>query len=60
VEIWVDALQRATPGLPAESARIAAHGAFGLLNSTPHSGSSDTAEVAGVLRRMAMAALTAL
>jgi AcrR family transcriptional regulator len=60
VEIWVDALQRATPGLPAESARIAAHGAFGLLNSTPHSGSSDTAEVARVLRRMAMAALAAL
>ncbi len=60
VEIWVDALQRATPGLPAESARIAAHGAFGLLNSTPHSGSNDTAEVARVLRRMAMAALTGL
>jgi AcrR family transcriptional regulator len=63
VEIWVDALQRAIPGLPAESARIAAHGAFGLLNSTPHSGadrSADTATAAAVLRRMAIAALTAL
>ena len=56
VEIWVDALRRATPGLPAESARIAAHGAFGLLNSTPHSGSGDRA----VLQRMAMAALRSL
>jgi AcrR family transcriptional regulator len=60
VEIWVDALQRVHPGLPAASARIAAHGAFGLLNSTPHSGSEDAAQVAPVLRRMALAALTGL
>jgi AcrR family transcriptional regulator len=56
VEIWVDALRRATPGLPVESARIAAHGVFGLLNSTPHGGSGDAA----VLQRMALAALTSL
>jgi AcrR family transcriptional regulator len=61
VEIWVDVLRRITPGLSAESARIAAHGAFGLLNSTPHSGSRAAAdEVAGLLRRMALTALTAL
>lgn len=60
VEIWVDAIRRAGPGLDADAARIAAHGAFGLLNSTPHSGSGDPAQVAVVLRRMALAALTGL
>jgi AcrR family transcriptional regulator len=58
VEIWVDTLRQAHPSLPAESARIAAHGAFGLLNSTPHAGRSP--EAAALLRRMAMAALTDL
>lgn len=60
VEIWVDTLRRISPGLPADAARIAAHGAFGLLNSTPHSGSDDTTQVAAVLRRMALTALTGL
>jgi AcrR family transcriptional regulator len=61
VEIWVETLQRATPGLTVEAARIAAHGAFGLLNSTPHSGArGDPAQVAALLRRMALAALTDL
>jgi AcrR family transcriptional regulator len=58
VEIWVQALQRARPGLPADAARTAAHGAFGLLNSTPHAGR--TPEAAALLRRMALAALHAL
>ena len=58
VEIWVDALCRLHPGLDAEDARIAAHGAFGLLNSTPHSApGTDPALVAAQLRRMALAAL---
>jgi AcrR family transcriptional regulator len=61
VEIWVETLQRVHPGLPVESARIAAHGAFGLLNSTPHSAPGldveRTPAVAAVLRRMALAAL---
>lgn len=60
VEIWVDTLQAISPELPDESARVAAHGAFGLLNSTPHSGSRNTAAAAAVLRRMAMVALTDL
>jgi AcrR family transcriptional regulator len=61
VEIWVDVLVRCHPGVPAASARTAAHGAFGLLNSTPHSGSRAAPdEVAGLLRRMALTALTAL
>lgn len=55
VEIWVQALQRAHPGLPITAARTAAHGAFGLLNSTPHAGR--TPEAAALLRRMALAAL---
>jgi AcrR family transcriptional regulator len=56
VEIWVDALQRARPGLSLDAARTAAHGTFGLLNSTPHAGR--TPEAAVLLRRMAMAALS--
>jgi AcrR family transcriptional regulator len=57
VEIWVDTLRRITPDLPPADARTAAHGAFGLLNSTPHSGAGDAA---AILRRMALAALTDL
>jgi AcrR family transcriptional regulator len=55
VEIWVDALQRARPGLPLDAARTAAHGTFGLLNSTPHAGR--TPEAAVLLEKMALAAL---
>src|SRR5882757_3605734 len=59
VEIWVDALCRLSPELTAEAARIAAHGVFGLLNSTPHSTPKGGSPVAaGLLRRMAMTALT--
>jgi AcrR family transcriptional regulator len=57
VEIWVDALRRLRPALSAEDARVAAHGAFGLLNSTPHAGG--TPRAAALLRRMALAALQA-
>ena len=63
VEIWVDTLRRAHPALPAGQARIAAHGAFGLLNSTPHSSTRDgtrSAQTADLLQRMALAALTGL
>ncbi len=55
VEIWVDTLQRLHPGLSDTTARVAAHGAFGLLNSTPHSGRSPQA--AALLCRLALAAL---
>jgi AcrR family transcriptional regulator len=58
VEVWVDTLRRIHPGLSAEAARVAAHGAFGLLNSTPHSGRSP--EATALLRRMALAALQRL
>jgi AcrR family transcriptional regulator len=58
LEVWADTLRRIHPGLPADSARVAAHGAFGLLNSTPHTGRST--EASALLRRMALAALTGL
>lgn len=58
LEIWVDTLRKLTPGLSAEAARIAAHGAFGLLNSTPHSATTaDPPQVAALLRQMAITAL---
>jgi AcrR family transcriptional regulator len=59
VEIWVEALRRLHPDLAVEDARVAAHGAFGLLNSTPYSRPAPD-QLAGVLRRMALAALGAL
>jgi AcrR family transcriptional regulator len=55
VEIWVDTLRSLHPGLSAEAARVAAHGAFGLLNSTPHTGRGP--EAVTLLRRMAFTAL---
>ena len=59
VEIWVDALRRLNPELSPEAARVAAHGAFGLLNSTPHSAQRTGPDhTTALLRRMALAALT--
>lgn len=59
LEVWVGTLGRLIPGLSADAARVAAHGAFGLLNSTPHSASAaDPQQVAALLRRMAITALT--
>jgi AcrR family transcriptional regulator len=59
VEIWVDALRRLHPSLPVEDARVSAHAAFGLLNSTPHSAfrGTDPSRAAARLRQMALAAL---
>src|SRR6185369_13825037 len=37
VEIWVDVLRRLDHTLREANARVMAHAAFGLLNSTPHS-----------------------
>ncbi|MGX1770961.1 SACE_7040 family transcriptional regulator [Nocardia brasiliensis] len=59
VEIWVTVLRELHPGLPEETARVQAHAAFGLINSTPHSASTATAARARpILRRMALSALT--
>lgn len=58
VEIWVDAVRRLRPDLSEEAARVAAHGTFGLLNSTPHTGRGP--EAVTLLRHMAISALLAL
>lgn len=58
VEIWVEALRRRHPGLADRDARVAAHGAFGLLNSTPHAGHDG--ESAALLRRMTLQVLREL
>ncbi|MBJ7401341.1 TetR/AcrR family transcriptional regulator [Mycolicibacterium sp.] len=63
VEIWVVALRALDPQLAEDQARVMAHAAFGLLNSTPHSirptARSATPEVSReVLRSMTIAALS--
>jgi AcrR family transcriptional regulator len=63
VEIWVDVLRQLDDSLSEEDARLMAHAAFGLLNSTPHSvkpGATKSAESNShaVLRAMTVAALT--
>lgn len=55
VEIWVEALRPLHPDLDDGQLRTVAHGAFGLLNSTPHAGRGRAA--AEILQRMALAAL---
>ena len=57
VQLWVDVLQRVRPGLSPELARIQVQGLFGLLNSTPHTGS--TAMARERLTAMAVRALEA-
>lgn len=59
VELWVHAICAAVGGDEAR-ARSAAHATFGLINSTPHSARLQPAEMADLLRQMALAALRAL
>lgn len=65
VEIWVGVLRELNPELAEADARLMAHAAFGLLNSTPHSmKSADGGKVGAprsraVMRAMTMAALSA-
>ena len=59
VEIWVDVIRRLDDGLSEAAARVMAHAAFGLLNSTPHSRKSGVnTDSRAVLRAMTVAALT--
>jgi AcrR family transcriptional regulator len=63
VEIWVDVLRQLNTSLREDAARLMAHAAFGLLNSTPHSvkpSATKKAEASerAVLRAMTVAALT--
>ncbi|MDP9166809.1 MAG: TetR/AcrR family transcriptional regulator [Actinomycetota bacterium] len=59
VEIWVDVLRRLTEDLDENDARLMAHAAFGLLNSTPYSIRPGAAPASSreVLRAMTLAAL---
>lgn len=57
VEIWVGVLRELEPGLPGSAARIKAHAAFGLINSTPHGATGDAQTVRTLLAQMAVAAL---
>ncbi|OMB95079.1 TetR family transcriptional regulator [Mycobacterium sp. NS-7484] len=61
VEIWVTVLTRLHPELAEEDARVMAHAAFGLLNSTPYSVRPAVSKThsRAVLRRMTLGALTA-
>ncbi len=61
VEIWVNLLQDLHPELAEPDARLMAHAAFGLLNSTPHSLKRPGAAPGrsrAVLRAMTVAALS--
>jgi AcrR family transcriptional regulator len=59
VEEWVGVLTGLRPELPPGEARVLAHAAFGLMNSTPFlSGEVDRARCADLLRAATLAALT--
>jgi AcrR family transcriptional regulator len=58
VEVWVDVLLRLRPDWDRRTARAAAHAAFGLLNSTPHSARLNRAAMAELLEQLALAALS--
>lgn len=62
VEIWVQVLTELDPEISSEEARLRAHAAFGLINSTPHAAGPATLpgeRMRTVLRVMALAALRA-
>ena len=58
VEVWVDVLLRTRPELDRATARASVHAVLGLINSTPYSTYLDTAAMAELLHRMAIAALS--
>ncbi|MEJ7775374.1 MAG: TetR/AcrR family transcriptional regulator [Nocardioidaceae bacterium] len=57
VDLWATALQRVHAGLSVDAARATAHAAFGLINSTPHSGLLPDVSMQELLAEMAMGAL---
>jgi AcrR family transcriptional regulator len=58
VEEWVAVLTQVRPAWSATEARVAAHAAFGLMNSTPFLDSQlDRGRVSALLRQMALVAL---
>lgn len=59
VEVWVRAIRAARPGLGERQARSAAHAVFGLINSTPYNRHLGDGELADLLCRLALGALSA-
>jgi AcrR family transcriptional regulator len=59
VELWVAAIMERT-GAERATALAAAHAAFGLVNSTPHSARLPAERMAGLLHDMAVGALEAV
>jgi AcrR family transcriptional regulator len=57
VDVWAGQLRRLNRGLHTDRARAMAHAAFGLINSTPHSGLIADEAMRTVLQRMAIGAL---
>lgn len=57
VDLWAAQLRRADARLDLPTARAMAHAAFGLINSTPHSGLLPDPQMREVLSRMALGAL---
>jgi AcrR family transcriptional regulator len=57
VDVWAARLREVHPGLRLDSARAMAHAAFGLINSTPHSGLLPDARMRELLSQMAGDAL---
>ena len=59
VDLWATQLRRLDGGLDLPTARAMAHAAFGLINSTPHSGLLADPRMRDLLTRMALGALRA-
>lgn len=57
VDLWATQLQLVDPDLARDAARAKAHAAFGLINSTPHSGKLPAGAMRELLASMAEAAL---
>lgn len=57
VDLWAGELRATDPKLDLPTARAMAHAAFGLINSTPHSGLLPDPLMREVLTRMALGAL---
>ena len=57
VELWADRLREVHVGLEPDRARAMSHAAFGLINSTPHSGLLPDGDMSLLLRQMALQSL---
>ncbi|GAW51051.1 MULTISPECIES: TetR/AcrR family transcriptional regulator [unclassified Nocardioides] len=57
VDLWAAELRLLDDGLDLPTARAMAHAAFGLINSTPHSGLLPDNQMHALLSRMALGAL---